>query len=275
MYQKGNKVSSTLTTPKDSVSLTPPQKLKSVEILGVRVHNVTMVDTLRLLTEMALSNKPHHVVTVNPEFIMVAQHNKVFKRVLNNAALAIPDGAGVLWASRKLGKPIAERVTGVDTVRRISAVARGKNLNMFLLGGAPGVAEKASVELQRENPGLNIVGTYAGSPDISEEAEICERIRSVRPHILLVAYGSPRQDLWIDRNLIKLGIPVAIGVGGTFDFITGKVPRAPQWMRERNIEWLYRLWLEPWRWRRMTALPRFMVRVLREIDSGSKKDKLL
>lgn len=274
MYQKGNKVSSTLTTPKDSISRNPSQKFKSVEILGVRVHNVTMVDTLRLLTEMVLSNKPHHVVTVNPEFIMVAQHNKVFKLVLNNAALAIPDGAGVLWASRKLGMPIAERVTGVDTVRRISAIAREKNLNMFLLGGAPGVAEKASAELQRENPGLNIVGTYAGSPDISEEAVICERIRTARPHILLVAYGSPRQDLWIDRNLVKLETPVAIGVGGTFDFITGKVPRAPQWMRERNIEWLYRLWLEPWRWRRMTALPRFIVRVLREKKKESKKDKL-
>lgn len=267
-------MSSTLTTPKDSISRNPSQKFKSVEILGVRVHNVTMVDTLRLLTEMVLSNKPHHVVTVNPEFIMVAQHNKVFKLVLNNAALAIPDGAGVLWASRKLGMPIAERVTGVDTVRRISAIAREKNLNMFLLGGAPGVAEKASAELQRENPGLNIVGTYAGSPDISEEAVICERIRTARPHILLVAYGSPRQDLWIDRNLVKLETPVAIGVGGTFDFITGKVPRAPQWMRERNIEWLYRLWLEPWRWRRMTALPRFIVRVLREKKKESKKDKL-
>lgn len=267
-------MSSNFTTQIETVKYTPTQKLKSVEILGVRVHNVTMVDTLRLLTEMALSNKPHHVVTVNPEFIMVAQHNKVFKRVLNNAALAIPDGAGVLWASRRLGKPIAERVTGVDTVRQLSAVAREKNLNMFLLGGAPGVAEKASVELQRENPGLNIVDTYAGSPDISEEAEICERIRSAKPHILLVAYGSPRQDLWIDRNLIKLETPVAIGVGGTFDFITGKVPRAPQWMRERNIEWLYRLWLEPWRWRRMTALPRFMVRVLSDIDNGTKKDML-
>jgi N-acetylglucosaminyldiphosphoundecaprenol N-acetyl-beta-D-mannosaminyltransferase len=126
------------------------------------------------------------------------------------------------------------------------------------------VAERAAAVLTRRHLGLEIAGTYAGSPDPAEENEIVARVRAAAPDFLFVAYGAPRQDLWIHRNLHRLGVPVCMGVGGTLDFIAGVTPRAPRWMRRHGLEWLYRLYLQPWRWRRMLALPRFVYHVFRQ-----------
>jgi N-acetylglucosaminyldiphosphoundecaprenol N-acetyl-beta-D-mannosaminyltransferase len=234
----------------------------AVDILGIRISDVTLKETLGDLEKMADSGKPHHVMTVNPEFVMMARENPEFRFVLTNASLAIPDGIGIVWAARILGTPLRERVAGVDTVNQFAAIAARKGFRIFLLGAAPGVAEKVAERLERENPGLKIAGTYAGSPHPSEEDEICDRISRARPHVLLVAYGPPRQDLWIARTMDRLRIPVAIGVGGTFDFIAGVIPRAPSWMQKAGLEWLFRLMQEPRRWKRMLTLPRFVGVVL-------------
>jgi N-acetylglucosaminyldiphosphoundecaprenol N-acetyl-beta-D-mannosaminyltransferase len=137
------------------------------------------------------------------------------------------------------------------------------------------VAEKTAAILSAENPGLIIAGTYAGSPSIREEDEICSRIEAAHPHILLVAYGPPRQDLWISRTMPRLRVPVAIGVGGSFDFVAGVAVRAPRWMRSAGLEWLHRLIREPWRWRRMLTLPRFAVAVIKAAIFPSRKLKVL
>src|SRR5207253_5873229 len=124
-------------------------------------------------------------------------------------------------------------------------------------GAAPGVAERASAVLRKRWPALNIVGTYAGSPAASEEDAIVTRVRAVQPDALFVAYGAPQQDLWIARNAQRLRVPLMMGIGGTLDFITGAVPRAPHWMRWLGLEWFYRLLRQPWRWRRQLAIWQF------------------
>lgn len=246
----------------------------SATILDVRVDNITLQETLERIELMALSQNTQSVIPINPEMIMLAQKDKGFKKILNQASLVLPDGIGVVIASRILGKPIRNRVTGVDTVKRLAAMAVQKRWKLFLLGAAPGVAEKVKEKLEFENPGIHIVGTYAGSPHPDEDETICNVVTSLNPHILFVAYGVPKQELWVDRNLEKLKVPVVICVGGTFDFIAGISRRAPKWMQNLGLEWLYRLLKEPWRWRRMLALPRFAVTVIFESVFAETSDKL-
>jgi N-acetylglucosaminyldiphosphoundecaprenol N-acetyl-beta-D-mannosaminyltransferase len=236
-----------------------------VEIVGIPINRISSEDVTNTLVKWALGQQPHHVVTVNPEFVMIGQENKEFLQVLKSASLRIADGIGILWASYLLGKPITERVTGVDTVRSFTKEASKHGVRFFFLGAAPGIAELAADSLRKEYPGLQIVGTYAGTPKVEDEEEICERIKSVHPQVLFVAYGAPIQDLWIARTAHKLKIPVAIGVGGTFDFLAGTAIRAPRWMRRSGLEWLFRLIQEPRRWRRMLRLPRFVIAVFGSI----------
>lgn len=239
-----------------------------LHILGVRVDDVTGDETLALVERFIGERAPHQICTVNPEFIMAAQRDEAFRDIINNAALCPPDGVGVLWAARRLGHPLRERVGGTDMAERIAARAAQLGWRLYFLGAAPGVAEQAATVLQTRYPGLAVVGTFAGSSTPSEENAIVERIRAARPDVLLVAFGAPMQDVWIARNQPRLQVPVAMGVGGAFDFIAGVTRRAPRWVQRLGFEWLHRLIREPWRWRRQLALPRFVWRVLRASDRG-------
>ncbi|MBI2845102.1 MAG: WecB/TagA/CpsF family glycosyltransferase [Chloroflexi bacterium] len=234
-----------------------------IQILRVPVDNLTQEETIGHIAQFISAGGSHQIVTVNPEFVVAAQKNEEFRRVLKEADLCLPDGVGLLWASRVLGTPLHQRVTGTDTVHSIARVAAERGWRLFLLGGKEGVAAEGARKLQSQNPGLFIAGTYAGSPAREEEDKILDLVREAKPHILLVAYGVPQQDLWIYRNREKLGVAVAMGVGGAFDFIAGSVPRAPGWMQRIGLEWLFRLLVEPWRWRRMLALPYFVWLILR------------
>jgi N-acetylglucosaminyldiphosphoundecaprenol N-acetyl-beta-D-mannosaminyltransferase len=153
-------------------------------------------------------------------------------------------------------------VAGSDLVPRIAERAAAHGWRLFFLGAGRGVAQEAAARLRRRYAGLQVAGTYAGSPALDEEAEIVDLVRAASPHVLLVAYGAPAQDLWIARNLERLGVPVCMGVGGAFDFVGGVRKRAPLWVQRLGLEWLYRLLQEPWRWRRQLALPRFTIAVL-------------
>ncbi|MBM2839638.1 MAG: glycosyl transferase, WecB/TagA/CpsF family [Bacteroidetes bacterium] len=247
--------------PKEADSSHHPKQLPKINILGVYVHVVSMTEVLSAVADMATRNAPHQVATVNPEFIMTAQRHHEFRKVLNDSSLAFADGIGVVWASRILGHPIAERVPGVEVVENLATIAAERGLRVFLLGGAPGIAEEAAQRLKERNPRLIIAGTYAGSPKPGDDAMICGIVEKAKPHFLFVAYGAPNQDLWIARNQPRLKIPVAMGVGGTFDFIVGKSVRAPRVFRMVGLEWLYRLIREPGRWKRQLALPRFAIAV--------------
>jgi len=236
---------------------------ESINILNTPVHAVSMNQTVHLVHRYMVEPRVHQIATTNPEFVMKAQQDEQFRQVLQQADLCIPDGVGLLLASRWMGTPLAERVPGSELVYKLAKLAAQEGWRLFLLGAGPGVAEEAAHILRLKYPELKIAGTYAGSPDPSEDELIVQRINSSQANMLFVAYGAPNQDKWIARNRETLpAIRLAIGVGGSLDFVTGQAKRAPRWIQNLGLEWLYRLIQEPWRWRRMLALPHFAIKVL-------------
>jgi N-acetylglucosaminyldiphosphoundecaprenol N-acetyl-beta-D-mannosaminyltransferase len=236
-----------------------------IRILGVVVDNLVEAEAIEHIAGFVTEGGPHQVVTVNPEFVMEARRNSAFRRVLAAADMATPDGFGLLLAARLRGNAFRSRVTGVALAELVAARAAERGWSLFLLGAAPGVAERAAEALQRKYPGLRVVGCYAGSPRRDEEPAIQARIIAAQPTVLLVAYGHPAQELWIARNQPLLRVPVAIGVGGVFDYLAGETSRAPVWMRRIGLEWLYRLIRQPQRWRRiLVAVPLFLWAAMRE-----------
>jgi N-acetylglucosaminyldiphosphoundecaprenol N-acetyl-beta-D-mannosaminyltransferase len=251
-------------TPRQGVSHPP-----AVVILGVRIDCVNFAQTLALIERWIAETPPNaaritrQICTANPEFVMHARGDPAFAATLRAADLCVPDGGGLLWAARRQGVRLEERVTGSDGIYRICERAAQLGWRVFLLGAAPGVAAQAAKRLQQLYPGLVVAGAYSGSPAAAEWPPIQERLQQAQPDVLFVAYGHPRQDLWIAQHRAELPATVAIGVGGAFDFVAGVARRAPQWLQRLGLEWLYRLMTQPWRWRRMLALPRFVWLVLR------------
>lgn len=245
--------------------------MRSYYILGMRVDDVTFPESLGLIDEYVRSGKSHMVVTPNPEFAMIARRDPSFRQVLNGSSLAIPDGIGLMLAARLVGRRFREHVRGTDLIHRSAALCAQKGYRLFLLGAAPGVAEAAAARLVADNPRLQIAGTYAGfhQPEHDEETRAAIR-RAGRVDLILVAYGAPGQEMWLARNLEELGIPCGIGVGGVFNFLSGRSKRAPLWIRRLELEWLHRLVTEPWRWRRQLSLPAFGLAVLQEMAMGRR-----
>lgn len=236
----------------------------SAEVLGVRVDCVTMEQALAQCAQLLNTDGCHQVVTLNPEFVMLAQRDAAFRALVREASLVTPDGAGIVWALRRQGFANVARVTGIDVMRELCAHAAQTDTSVFLLGAAPGIAARAAKVLQRQLPGLRIAGTAVGAPDPDQAAEICLQIQESGADLLFVAFGCPAQDFWIEQHQKATGARLAIGVGGSFDYISGKIGRAPVWMRNANLEWLYRLLRQPWRWRRQRVLIRYLWRVIRE-----------
>jgi N-acetylglucosaminyldiphosphoundecaprenol N-acetyl-beta-D-mannosaminyltransferase len=206
---------------------------------------------------------PHQLATVNPEFLVMARGDAEFRRVLQQADLALADGVGLQLAAMLQGKRFVSRVAGSQLVYQLAPLAAQKGWRLFFLGAAPGVAEEAAQRLRVQHPAIQITVNPA-DPTPEGSAAALAHIQTVRPDILLVAYGAPKQDLWIARYKEEAGVPVMIGVGGTFDVIAGRSPRPPQWLHDIGLEWLYRLWKQPWRWRRQLRLPLFVLLVLAE-----------
>lgn len=229
-----------------------------VEILGAQIHGLTMEETLNKIETFIQEGTSHQIITLNAEILYRANHQPALLEIINQADLVTPDGTGIVWAARKLGQPVPERVTGIDLLQEIARKAASTGWKLFLYGGKPGVAQQAAVNLQKQYPALEIAGTAHGYLTEKEMPSLLKKIRETRPHILLVALGAPKQEYWIKKHLRETGVPVAIGVGGSFDVIAGHVKRAPLWVQKAHLEWLYRLLKEPWRYKRMLSLPRFM-----------------
>lgn len=243
---------------------TPIIHPRPIPILGVPIHPITMTETVALVAEFMGQPGLHQLMTVNPEFIMAAHHDQTFWQVLQEADLCLADGVGLLAAGRWYGRPFPERVPGSELIYRLTEQCAQRGWRLFLLGAAPGVAEEAATIFQQHYPGLIIAGTYGGSPAPAENEAIVQHIQASRAEMLFVAYGAPQQDKWIARNRHNLStVKVAMGIGGSLDFVTGRAIRAPRWLQNLGLEWLHRLYREPWRWRRMLALPRFVWAVLR------------
>jgi N-acetylglucosaminyldiphosphoundecaprenol N-acetyl-beta-D-mannosaminyltransferase len=237
----------------------PPLKVvgaakSPVELLGVKVNPLRHAEALDAIEEFVEERLPRHVVTVNLDFLRIASSYGEFKHALNTADLAVADGMPLVWASRVAGAKLPERVAGIDLVEALCERGDREGWSVYLLGAAPGVGQAAAAEIVRRHPNLRIAGVY--SPPIvawdeDEEQRIRDRVRAAQPDVLLVALGAPKQDVWIHNNLQSLGVPVSIGVGCTFDVISGGTGRAPIWMRRLGFEWLFRLAREPGRlWKR-------------------------
>lgn len=234
-----------------------------VDILGVPIHRLTRSELLQLLRERVEAGLATWLVTVNAELVVRAGDDPMVAAALRKADILVADGAGVVWAARTLAGVELERLPGVEIGEELVRWAAEAGLTVYFLGAEPGVAEAAVERLRRRYPGLVTAGCRHGYFTPEEEEDILEDIKEAAPDILLVALGAPRQELWLAQHQRELGVPVAVGVGGSFDVWAGRVKRAPAWMGDLGLEWLFRLLIQPRRAGRMLALPRFVRQVLR------------
>lgn len=232
-------------------------RCEAITILGVPIHNLTYDEALDRMAAMIRTGRPHRLVTVNPEFLVIARRDLEFRRALLQADLALADGVGLQLAAAMQGRRFATRVPGSELVYRLLPLAAARGWRLFFLGAGPGIAARAAEVARARFPGLRVEADGA-DPTPAGTASALAHIRAARPHILLVAYGAPTQDLWIARHGAEAGVPVMMGVGGTLDFLAGTASRPPHLLHRLGLEWLYRLVREPWRWRRQLRLPLFV-----------------
>jgi len=236
--------------------------LEKINILGVLVDNLDMKGALSKVLSFLEGDKPCAVFTPNSEIIMQAYKNEDFLKELNDAALIIPDGIGVVYASRILKAPLPERVAGFDLACNLIESLQDGSKSFYFFGGKPGVAETAKENLLKKYPNLNICGLSDGYFDEEKEKAIIEDIKEKKPDVLFVCLGAPKQEKWINAHKNELGAKVLMGIGGSLDVFAGTVERAPEFYCNHGIEWLYRLIKQPSRFVRMLELPKFGLTVL-------------
>jgi N-acetylglucosaminyldiphosphoundecaprenol N-acetyl-beta-D-mannosaminyltransferase len=271
-------------------------KRNTFQILDIKIDSLTVDEAISRLEELMTENKPSIICTPNTEFLIKAQHDEEFKKILNTKSkLNLPDSYGLLWAARFMTLPVPkipvfreitiilewilslillpiiskqyhyplkEKISGSDFIWDIAKFAAKDKYRVFLFGGAPVVAEQTALKLQTEVFDLRIAGMFHG--DLSREDEAIDAMKKSRADILLVCLGAPLQEKWLDANLAKTGCKIGVGLGGTFDFIAKIVPRAPRFMQKSGLEWLYRLFVEPKRFKRQFALPEMALLVLKD-----------
>ena len=237
--------------------------MKTVKILGVSIKNQTESQVLEQIIKYIQKPKEFiHVVSLNPENLVIASKDSKFKKVIETAQITIPDGIGVVLAARVKGLVLHGRVTGIDLFKNLLDLAGNMRLRVLLIGGRPDLALRCSQCYQKKFPEATFLGTIGfrdiKNPTTSEEDKIFDIVRHHKPHLIFVAFGSPYQELWLARHSKELKGIVCMGVGQGFDVIGGIVKRAPQWMQNIGLEWLYRLLTQPWRWRRQLGLIEFI-----------------
>jgi N-acetylglucosaminyldiphosphoundecaprenol N-acetyl-beta-D-mannosaminyltransferase len=251
-------------TARTRVSVAPQR----IRLLDTLIDPVTLADAMAEIESYVEAGQPHQLVTVNVDFVRIAQENEQFRRVVNNSHLSVADGKPLLWAARWTGQELPARITGMDLVLGSAALAAKRAEPIFLLGAAEGIAANAAAVLQENFPGLKVhfYSPPFGPFSEDENAKMVRLIRESGAKYLFVAFGAPKQDVWINDHLAELQVPVCAGIGGVLNFLAGSISRAPQWMQRYGLEWVYRIMQEPTRlWRRyfLEDLPVF-VRMLME-----------
>ena len=236
---------------------------KKTHVLGVPFDAVTMEQAVAKAKKMLTEEGQHFICTPNPEIVMEAQKDRELMNILKEADMVVPDGIGVVWASKYSETRLTERVAGYDLTQNLMAELAATGETFYFFGGAPGVASTAARKMMKKYPGLKIVGVHNGYFDEKEEKKIIQDIKTKSPSILLVGLGAPKQEKWIYDNIRLVGAKVAIGVGGSFDVMAGNVKRAPKIFQKLGLEWFHRLITQPTRWRRMMRLPKFALTVLK------------
>jgi N-acetylglucosaminyldiphosphoundecaprenol N-acetyl-beta-D-mannosaminyltransferase len=234
--------------------------MKKTNILGVQFNNINMKEAVKQAIYYTNQKDTKIIYTPNPEIVMEAYNNESLKSIVNKADMVVADGIGVVIGSRIIKRPLPERVAGYDLVQNLFSEIKDAGKTVYFFGAAKGVAELAASKMEEEHKGLKIVGTHDGYFDNDEE--IINEINTLKPDILLVGLGAPKQEFWIFNNKDDLDVKLCIGVGGSFDGMAGKVKRAPILFRKLGLEWFYRLIMQPTRIKRMMRLPIFLIKVI-------------
>lgn len=223
--------------------------MSRMNFLNTEVDNLTMDEAIDRAEELILNKKPSYVVTPNVDHIVKLETDKEFQDVYKNADLILTDGMPLIWISKIKGNPIKEKISGSDFFPKLCERAAGKEYSIFLLGAAEGVAAKAADNLRKKYEGLNIVGTYSPSYGFEkrddEIKEIIKMINEVKPDILAVGLGAPKQEKFLYKYRNELNVPISLAIGASIDFEAGNINRAPRWMQNCGLEWFYRLCKEP------------------------------
>lgn len=236
--------------------------MNRISILGVAFDNVSMSEAIEKAFEWINQRKGCFVVTPNPEIVVLAQENEDLKNTIENAALVLPDGIGIIYGAKILGTPLKERVPGIDFASGLIEKLAAHHGSVYLLGAKPGVAEQAGANLRDKYPQLIIAGTHDGY--FTDDSAIIEEINRLKPDLLLVCLGFPKQEFWMRDRGPTLDVGLMAGLGGSLDVFAGVVQRAPAVWQKLGLEWLYRLLKEPTRFGRMMKLPQFLLCVLKE-----------
>ena len=234
-----------------------------VKILDVPVHPLTMQEAVSALEESIANGEQAFVVTANAEIIMMCQQDAEYKKIVSqDAQLVLADGAGAVWAGRHLGYKVPERVAGFDLYCNLLKEAAVKGYKAYFFGGSPGIAEAAKAKSEELYPGVQVVGCRNGYFQEEESQEIIDEINASGADMLFAALCAPKQEKWLVRYRDQLKPKVLMGIGGSFDVFAGKMERAPKWMQDASLEWLFRLYKQPSRFMRMMALPKFVLKVI-------------
>ncbi len=231
-------------------------------MFGLKIDNVNRKEALKYVERFFEEDRFHYIVTLNPEGVVIAQDNKLFNSVINEADLVVADGSWLVRAVRFLGGIIGERVAGIDLLLDMLNLCKEKGYSVYLLGAKEDIVISAKKRLEDTFPGIRILGFHNGYFNTEEEVMILEEIKSLKPDLLVVGLGMPKQEIWINRHK-DLPVKLAIGVGGSFDVISGDIPRAPYWMQVIGLEWFYRILKDPKRIKRLSFIPKFFLLVLK------------
>lgn len=243
--------------------------MEKIPVLGINFDNVNMEEAVKKCMNYLSEEKGHLVVTPNPEIVMRAKDDIEFKRIINEAALVIPDGIGVVKGAKILGTPLKERVAGYDLICNLFEQGKDGSISFYFWGSKPGVAITAMEKIKEKYPNLRVLGAHTGYYTEEEEKEIVNEIRELKPDVLLAGLGFPKQEKTINKYLNEGFFKIGIGCGGSIDVIAGEVKRAPKLFIKLHLEWFYRLLKQPSRWKRMLVLPQFM----KEVKKVAKKQK--
>jgi N-acetylglucosaminyldiphosphoundecaprenol N-acetyl-beta-D-mannosaminyltransferase len=235
-----------------------------VSIYGVKVSKLNMKQTVEWLTDAIANRRPTQVITANPIMLMTALEQPEYMAMMRRAELIVPDGAGLVWAASHIGEPVAEKVAGIDLMHELLGIGEIRGWRIFLLGASPEIIQVTAGKLRAQYPKLQLVGVRDGYFKAEDNEAVVRQIRDAAPDILFVGRSADKQEPWIDQYKTELQVPVMMGIGGSFDVLSGRLKRAPKLFIRMRLEWLYRLLQEPWRYKRMLILPKFAVKVIRD-----------
>lgn len=241
--------------------------MNKVNVLGVNFNNVDMNEALERCKVFLKGDNGNLIVTPNPEIVMRAKDDNEFKAIINNASLVIPDGIGIIKGANILGTPLKERVAGYDLICNLLELGKDGSISFYFWGSKPGIAEMAKQKMEEKYPNIKILGADDGYFDDTKKAKIIEKISEVKPDVLLVGVGAPKQEKIINELLEKSIFKIGIGCGGSIDVLSGTVKRAPKLFIELHLEWFWRLLKEPTRLPRMMVLPKFLKEVKKSKNS--------